>query len=132
MMLDLEDHRWMQRFGEALIDPGGELAYTRLVRPVFLYMDARRRRDLDERELADPLRLDLEQPLDRPQALLDPLRVVHPFDADPNGLLGRQVVALADLRAALLHRRGAQVGRGWAVQRNGMATIGDMCTTERI
>ena len=52
--------------------------------------DARRRRDLDEGELADPARLELEQALDRGEALEDALRVVEAVDADADAHVRRR------------------------------------------
>ncbi len=52
-----------------------------LVVLVLLDAGARRRRDLDEGEFADPFRMCLEQPFDRPEPLLDSLGIVEPVDA---------------------------------------------------
>src|SRR6185369_14665229 len=66
---------------------------------------ARRRRDLEERELSHPARLELEQALDRHEALEDSLGIVEAVDADAELHALREPEALAHPRAALRHRR---------------------------
>ena len=88
--------------GEARVDRVDERAHALLVVAGSRSMlDARRRGDLDERELPDPLRLQLEQALDRAEALDDALGVVEAVDADAERVVRRQVVTLRARRAAL-------------------------------
>src|SRR5439155_678832 len=77
--------------------------------------------DLDEGELADPLRLHLQQTFHRAQPLLDPLRVVEAVDPDSDRVVRRQTVTRPHLPAALLDRRADQGGRGGPLDRNRVA-----------
>ena len=105
MMLRHENDRRMRRFGETLVDACREVPHAHLVGAVFVDAHAGGCGDLDEREFPDPLGLQLEQSFHRAHPFLDPLGVIHPVDADADGVLGREVVALADHGAALLDRR---------------------------
>ena len=101
VVLDAQHDRRPAAAREALVDPVGERAHLRLELLVLLDAGARRRADLHEREAADPLRLELEQALDRAEALEDALGVVDPVDADADRDVVGDRVARADGGAAL-------------------------------
>ena len=114
-------HRLVARPAEALVDA---LASTRSMRSwnvaVFLERAARRRGHLHEDEPADPLRVLLQQPLDRVQPLQDALGVVEAVDADgqavrrPAGPGARSTLRAALARPAASSRRS--LGDGHSIE----------------
>src|SRR5207253_5145762 len=101
VVLDLEDDRLVMVLAEALVDARGERAHAGIQVLVLVDRAARRRRDLDEGELAYPARLELEQPLDRAEALENAFRVVQTIDADAELHIRRKPQSLAHPLAAL-------------------------------
>src|SRR5207253_5149985 len=90
---------------EALVDARGERAHVGVKVLVLVDGAPRGRRHLDEGELPDPARLELEEPLDSAEALEDPFRIVQAIDPDTELHLGRKPEALAHALPALRDRR---------------------------
>src|ERR1051325_6752404 len=84
MVLHLEDDRRRVRPREPVVDARGQRAHARLVFLVLADAGASRGGDLNECELPDPLRLELEETLHGTQPLLDSLGVVQPVHPDPD------------------------------------------------
>ena len=100
VMLDLEqDGRC--RTGKSLVDALGQGTHRVLVVAVFVDARAAGRRDLDEGELPDALRIEFEQSLDGKKALDDALGVVEPVDADADQLAGRQPLSARTIAPAV-------------------------------
>ena len=69
MMFDLEDDGHVIVARETFVDPGGKRAHMGVKFLVMLDARPRRRANLDEAELADPLGLQFEHPFDREKSL---------------------------------------------------------------
>ena len=98
--------------GEAAVDPlqfALRLLLQRLVRG---QLAARRRRDLEECQSPAPLRVFLEQTLEREEALQDALGEVPALDADADAQVAAQAQALHD-RGTRLLRRDARGQPAW-------------------
>src|SRR5207249_3819207 len=108
VMLDLEQNRLVLLVRELVVDPARERAYARVVVLVLVDAGARRRRDLNEHELADPFGFELEKALDREESLEYPLGIVEAVHADAYQRVRGEAVALAHVGAAFsqgfLHR----------------------------
>ena len=74
--------------GEAAVDAADELLDGSPQLPVLADLAAARHRHLDEGDLAAQIRPQLEQELDRAQALRDPLCVVEPVDPEQEPAAG--------------------------------------------
>src|SRR5207302_2022119 len=121
VVLDPEDDRLVFAFAEALVDARGERAHPDVELLVLLDRAARRRRDLDERELADPARLELEEPLDGAEALQYAFGVIEPIHPDAELHRRRQAERLAHAAAAFGHRRLHLQRRGRPFDRDWVA-----------
>src|SRR5204862_2814779 len=98
------------RVGEAAVDAADELLDVAPQLAVLANLAAARHGDLDERDAPAEIMALLEQELDRPQPLDDPLRVVEPIDAEQDAALaelGAQAAkaALGRARAGIFRER---------------------------
>jgi hypothetical protein len=84
-----ENDRLVVRGAETLVDPLDRFDRRALQLLIDRELAARRRGDLHEHELAAPLRLGLEEPLDRQHPVDDPLGVIPALDAHAESDVGR-------------------------------------------
>src|SRR5256885_6791281 len=103
-MLDLQQDRLVALVREFVVDTARERAHARVVVLVLVDAGARRRRDLDEHELADPFGLELEKALDREEPLEYPLGIVESIHADAYYRVCGEAVPLAHVGAAFAQR----------------------------
>jgi len=104
VVLDLEQNRLVVLVREFVVDPARQGAHARVVVLVLIDAGARRRRDLNEHELADPFGFELEKALDREESLEYPLGVVEAVHADADQRVRGEPVLLAHVGAAFPQR----------------------------
>ena len=89
------------------VDAGDEQLDLVALGPVLLAVEPRRHEHLQHRRRARALGLELEQPLERAQLVLDPLRVVETLDAEHELTVAELLLELLERRRGLRLRRAS-------------------------
>src|SRR4029079_6207043 len=118
------------RLGEAAVDPAHELLDGSTQLPILANLAPARHGDLHERDLAAQVGSQLEQKLDRAEALGDALRVVEPVDAEQQPAVGELLAEPrerpVDAGLARPLREIPCVDRDWVGSRPDLSPVGEL------